>query len=151
MKRLLVAAFSAASPLGWRIIHMMEAEVPPEAFISNAFLIPIFERVKAPPTHPFVPISSDQICPRRGGGCAKEAAHRAGPQRIAGSMEGHAEMSTAQSEGSWKERMASKTAGSLSVTAVMNWSMSWLDICVGLLVAGALAAWMPPNSGTASS
>ncbi len=64
---------------------------------------------------------------------------------LAGSMEGHAEMDmSAGGEGSWWRRL--RTARGLTATAdyfVMDWAAIWRDIAVGLLVAGALAAWVP--------
>ncbi len=67
-------------------------------------------------------------------------------RNVAGSMEGHAEMSMAQREGSWRKRLGSK-AGWIAISHgfVMNWAMLWKDILVGVLVAGALAAWVPAH------
>ncbi len=65
-------------------------------------------------------------------------------RNVAGSMEGHAEMAMAKREGSWRERLSSKAAWiAISHGFVMNWGMLWKDILVGVLVAGALAAWVP--------
>jgi len=62
-----------------------------------------------------------------------------------GSMEGHAEMDmSASGEGTWWRRL--RTPGGFTATAdyfVMDWAAVWRDIAVGLLVAGALAAWVP--------
>jgi uncharacterized membrane protein YraQ (UPF0718 family) len=64
----------------------------------------------------------------------------------AGAMEGHAEMATMQKEGTWKDRLASR-AGWIQISHyyVMNWQMLWRDIGVGVLVAGALGAWVPAS------
>ena len=63
---------------------------------------------------------------------------------IAGSMEGHAEMSMGEQHGSWKERLTSRKGWiAVSHGYVMNWVMLWRDVGVGVLVAGALAAWVP--------
>jgi len=62
-----------------------------------------------------------------------------------GSMEGHAEMDmSAEAEGSWWQRL--RTPQGFTATAdyfVMDWAAIWRDIVIGLLVAGALAAWVP--------
>jgi uncharacterized membrane protein YraQ (UPF0718 family) len=64
---------------------------------------------------------------------------------LVGSMEGHAEMDmSASGEGSWWQRL--RTPRGFTATAdyfVMDWAAIWRDIAVGLLVAGALAAWVP--------
>jgi uncharacterized membrane protein YraQ (UPF0718 family) len=65
---------------------------------------------------------------------------------IAGSMEGHAAMSMGEQHGTWKQRLSSKEGWiALSHSYVMNWTMLWRDIGVGLLVAGALGAWVPDS------
>jgi len=62
-----------------------------------------------------------------------------------GSMEGHAEMDMSiDSEGSWWQRL--RTPAGFTATAdyfVMDWAAVWKDIAGGLLIAGALAAWVP--------
>jgi uncharacterized protein len=62
-----------------------------------------------------------------------------------GSMEGHAEMDmSVDAEGSWWKRL--RTPQGLTATAdyfVMDWAAIWRDIAIGLLIAGALAAWVP--------
>jgi uncharacterized protein len=62
-----------------------------------------------------------------------------------GSMEGHAEMDmSADAPGSWWQRL--RTPQGFTSTAdyfVMDWAAVWRDIAIGLLVAGALAAWVP--------
>jgi len=62
-----------------------------------------------------------------------------------GSMEGHAEMDmSVDAEGSWWQRL--RTAQGFTATAdyfVMDWAAVWKDIAGGLLIAGALAAWVP--------
>lgn len=63
---------------------------------------------------------------------------------IAGRMEGHAEMAMDEREGNWRERLTSKRGWiAISHGYAMNWLMLWRDIGAGLLVAGALAAWVP--------
>jgi uncharacterized protein len=62
-----------------------------------------------------------------------------------GSMEGHAEMDmSADAPGSWWQRL--RTPEGFTATAdyfVMDWAAIWRDIAIGLLIAGALAAWVP--------
>ncbi|HEY7604886.1 MAG TPA: permease [Gaiellaceae bacterium] len=66
---------------------------------------------------------------------------------LVGSMEGHAEMDmSAGGAGSWWQRL--RTPRGLTATSdyfVMDWAAIWRDIAVGLLVAGALAAWVPES------
>ncbi|MEX3959366.1 permease [Trinickia sp. EG282A] len=65
---------------------------------------------------------------------------------IAGSMEGHAAMSMAEQHGTWKQRLLSTDGWiAISHSYVMNWAMLWRDIAIGLLVAGALGAWVPDS------
>src|ERR687885_678215 len=74
-----------------------------------------------------------------------EAAKRQAERGLVGSMEGHAEMDmSVQEEGSFFQR-ATSPAGFTSISHyfVMDWASIWKDIVVGLLVAGALAAWVP--------
>jgi uncharacterized membrane protein YraQ (UPF0718 family) len=64
-----------------------------------------------------------------------------------GSMEGHAAMDmSAGGEGSWWQRL--RTPAGLTSTAdyfVMDWAAVGRDIFGGLLLAGALAAWVPDS------
>jgi uncharacterized membrane protein YraQ (UPF0718 family) len=66
---------------------------------------------------------------------------------IAGRMEGHAAMDMAVTEGGslWKRATSPKGLTAISHFFVMDWTMVWLDIAGGLLIAGALAAWVPPE------
>ncbi|MDB5691344.1 MAG: hypothetical protein JWO81_407 [Alphaproteobacteria bacterium] len=72
---------------------------------------------------------------------AKEQAEKG----IAGRMEGHAEMDMVVTEGgSLPRRIASaKGLTAISHYFVMDWASIWVDIAGGLLIAGALAAWVP--------
>ncbi len=73
-----------------------------------------------------------------------EAAVAQAKRNVTGSMEGHAQMSMAKHDGSWRERLRSKTGWiAISHGFVMNWAMLWKDILVGVLIAGALGAWVP--------
>jgi uncharacterized protein len=64
---------------------------------------------------------------------------------VAGSMEGHAAMDmSVTGEGSFRRRLLSPRGfTSVSHIFVMEWAAIWRDIAGGLLIAGALAAWVP--------
>jgi uncharacterized membrane protein YraQ (UPF0718 family) len=63
-----------------------------------------------------------------------------------GKMEGHAEMDMSVTEGSLWQRITSKNGlTAISHYFVMDWAAVWKDIAGGLLIAGALAAWVPTN------
>ena len=63
---------------------------------------------------------------------------------VAGAMEGHAAMSMHAQAGTWRERLTSRSGWvAISHNYVMNWAMLWRDIAAGVLIAGALAAWVP--------
>ncbi|MBV8561625.1 MAG: permease [Actinobacteria bacterium] len=77
-------------------------------------------------------------------GLVEEARAEANQGRL-GSMEGHAEMDmSAKAPGTWWQRL--RTPAGFTATAdyfVMDWAAVIRDIAIGLLVAGALAAWVP--------
>jgi uncharacterized membrane protein YraQ (UPF0718 family) len=64
-----------------------------------------------------------------------------------GSMEGHAEMDmSVGGQGTWWQRL--RTPAGFTATAdyfVMDWAAIGRDIAAGLLIAGALAAWVPDS------
>lgn len=61
-----------------------------------------------------------------------------------GRMEGHAQMAMEKQNGSWRNRLSSRKGWiAVSHNYVMNWSMVWKDIAVGVLIAGALGSWVP--------
>jgi uncharacterized membrane protein YraQ (UPF0718 family) len=63
---------------------------------------------------------------------------------IAGRMEGHAETDMSVSEGTlWQRLTSERGLTAISHYFVMDWVSVWLDIAGGLLIAGALAAWVP--------
>jgi uncharacterized membrane protein YraQ (UPF0718 family) len=63
---------------------------------------------------------------------------------LKGSMEGHAEMDMSVSGGSLLARVSSPAGfTAISHYFVMDWAAIWKDITAGLLIAGALAAWVP--------
>jgi uncharacterized membrane protein YraQ (UPF0718 family) len=66
-------------------------------------------------------------------------------QALAGSMEGHAAMDmSVQKEGSFWQRLLSREAfTSISHVFVMEWAAILRDLVIGLLIAGAIAAWVP--------
>lgn len=68
-------------------------------------------------------------------------------KNLAGSMEGHAAMDMSISEeGSLVDRLRSKKAvTSISHIFVMEWAAVIRDIVLGLLIAGAIAAWVPDS------
>ena len=73
-----------------------------------------------------------------------EAARRQAERGLRGSMEGHAEMDMSVTEGSLVSRLTSSRGfTATSHYYVMDWAAIWRDIAGGLLIAGALAAWVP--------
>src|SRR6202051_779846 len=63
---------------------------------------------------------------------------------IAGRMEAQAEMDMSVTEGPLCKRLASERGlPIISHYFVMDWASVWLDIAGGLLIAGALSAWVP--------
>src|SRR4051794_27395768 len=68
-------------------------------------------------------------------------------QGIAGRMEGHASMDMSVTEqGSIWQRLRSPMGRTATAHAfVMDWAAIWTDIAIGLLIAGALAAWVPES------
>ncbi|HEV8651376.1 MAG TPA: permease [Actinomycetes bacterium] len=73
-----------------------------------------------------------------------EAAKRQADRGVQGRMEGHADMDMAVTEGSiWSRVRSAKGFTAISHYFVMDWASVWVDIVGGLLIAGALAAWVP--------
>jgi uncharacterized protein len=74
---------------------------------------------------------------------AREQADRG----LVGKMEGHADMDmSVGGKGSWWQRL--RTPNGFTATSnyfVMDWAAIWIDIVGGLLIAGALAAWVPES------
>ncbi|MHB8530824.1 MAG: permease [Caulobacteraceae bacterium] len=63
---------------------------------------------------------------------------------LAGRMEGHAEMDMAVTKGPLVQRLFSaRGVTAVSHYFVMDWTSLWTDLVIGLLIAGALAAWVP--------
>jgi uncharacterized membrane protein YraQ (UPF0718 family) len=73
-----------------------------------------------------------------------EAARQQAEKRLEGRMEGHAAMDMSMHEGTiWQRMTSEKGRTAISHFFVMDWASLWLDIGGGLLIAGALAAWVP--------
>jgi uncharacterized protein len=73
-----------------------------------------------------------------------EEARRRADRGVQGRMEGHAGMDMAVTEGSiWSRLRSAKGLTATSHYFVMDWASVWVDITVGLLIAGALGAWVP--------
>ena len=66
---------------------------------------------------------------------------------IKGAMEGHAEMDMSVENGRSLWRRLASPAGITATSHyfVMDWVAVWKDIAGGLLIAGALGAWVPPD------
>ena len=66
---------------------------------------------------------------------------------IKGVMEGHAEMDMSVEGGGslWKRLTSPEGITATSHYFVMDWAAVWKDIAIGLLIAGALGAWVPSN------
>jgi hypothetical protein len=73
-----------------------------------------------------------------------EAKRQAERGRV-GRMEGHAamDMSVTGERSIFSRIVSAKGFTSISHHFVMDWAMIWIDIALGLLIAGALAAWVP--------
>jgi uncharacterized membrane protein YraQ (UPF0718 family) len=74
-----------------------------------------------------------------------DEAKRQADKGIAGRMEGHAEMDmSVGGDGTLWQRITSEQGfTAISHYFVMDWASVWLDIAGGLLISGALAAWVP--------
>jgi len=76
-----------------------------------------------------------------------DAARTQSNKGLAGSMEGHAAMDmTVHEDGSLWQRLRSKQAfTAVSHNFVMEWAAVIRDVVIGLLLAGAIAAWVPDS------
>ena len=74
-----------------------------------------------------------------------EAARVQAERGLAGSMEGHAAMDMSiEGDGSfWRRLWSPRGATSVSHIFVMEWAAVLRDVVIGLLIAGAVAAWVP--------
>src|SRR3984893_3695114 len=73
-----------------------------------------------------------------------EQAKKQADKGVAGRMEGHAEMDMSVTEGGslWQRITSDRGFTAISHYFVMDWAAVWMDIVGGLLIAGALAAWV---------
>jgi hypothetical protein len=79
-----------------------------------------------------------------------EAAREQAERGLAGRMEGHAAMDMSLSGDSVLSRaLSSRGFTAISHFYVMDWASIWMDIAAGLLISGALAAWVPQEFWTA--
>jgi uncharacterized membrane protein YraQ (UPF0718 family) len=76
-----------------------------------------------------------------------EAAREQADKGLAGSMEGHAGMDMSiQSEGSFLRRLVSRDGyTAVSHIFVMEWAAVLRDVVIGLVIAGAVGAWVPES------
>jgi uncharacterized membrane protein YraQ (UPF0718 family) len=76
-----------------------------------------------------------------------EEARKQADRGVAGRMEGHADMDMSVSEGGtlWHRITSAEGLTAISHYFVMDWASVWMDIAGGLLMAGALAAWVPAD------
>jgi uncharacterized protein len=76
-----------------------------------------------------------------------DAARTQADRGLAGSMEGHATMDMSiAAGGSFRRRLASRDGyTSVSHIFVMEWAAVIRDVVIGLLIAGAVAAWVPDS------
>jgi uncharacterized membrane protein YraQ (UPF0718 family) len=76
-----------------------------------------------------------------------EAARDQADRGLAGSMEGHAAMDmSVQGKGSFRRRLFSgRGFTAVSHVFVMEWAAILRDLIIGLLIAGAIAAWVPES------
>src|SRR5437870_4784127 len=73
-----------------------------------------------------------------------ETARQQADKGLAGSMEGHAEMDMSVTGGSlWSRVTSAKGFTAISHYFLMDWAAVWRDVAGGLLIAGALATWVP--------
>jgi uncharacterized membrane protein YraQ (UPF0718 family) len=75
------------------------------------------------------------------------AARAQADKGLAGSMEGHAAMDMSLTEGGslWRRLLSPRGFTAVSHIFVMEWAAVLRDIVAGLLIAGAIAAWVPAS------
>ena len=76
-----------------------------------------------------------------------EEAKKQAERGVAGRMEGHAAMDMSVEDGGnlWQRITSDRGLTAISHYFVMDWASVWMDIVGGLLIAGALAAWVPTD------
>lgn len=74
-----------------------------------------------------------------------DAAAEQADRGLAGSMEGHAamDMSVQKQGGFWTRLVSADGATAVAHVFVMEWAAIWKDLVAGLLIAGAIGAWVP--------
>jgi hypothetical protein len=74
-----------------------------------------------------------------------DEARKQADKGIVGRMEGHAAMDMSVTEGGslWQRITSDRGLTAISHYFVMDWASVWMDIVGGLLIAGALGAWVP--------
>jgi hypothetical protein len=76
-----------------------------------------------------------------------DAAREQADKGVQDRMEGHAGMDMSLHEGSiWQRMFSEKGMTAISHFFVMDWASLWIDIVGGLLIAGAIGAWVPKHS-----
>ena len=76
------------------------------------------------------------------------AARKQAEKGLSGRMEGHAAMDDMAVKGDasiWQKLRSSEGKTATSHFFIMDWASIWTDIVLGLLIAGALAAWIPKS------
>lgn len=76
------------------------------------------------------------------------AARHQAEKGLSGRMEGHASMDDMSVKGNgtiWHKLRSSEGKTATSHFFIMDWASIWTDIALGLLIAGALAAWIPKS------
>jgi len=76
------------------------------------------------------------------------AARNQAEKGLSGRMEGHAAMDDMAVKGDasiWQKLRSSEGKTASSHFFIMDWASIWTDIVLGLLIAGALAAWIPKS------
>jgi len=74
------------------------------------------------------------------------AARQQADKGLVGAMEGHADMDMSVTEGPlWSRITSPRGFTAISHYFVMDWVSIWKDIAGGLLIAGALGAWVPAH------
>ena len=75
-----------------------------------------------------------------------QAAREQADKGLVGVMEGHAAMDMSVTQGSiWSRVTSPRGFTAISHSFVMDWASVWKDIAGGLLIAGALGAWVPAS------
>src|SRR5712691_2035174 len=94
--------------------------------------------------HILCPFATSYISLRNSWAKLVQMAKTQAEKGVIGRMEGHAAMDMSVSGGSFFSKLLSgKGLTAVSNFFVMDWASVWVDIVLGLLIAGALATWVP--------